>query len=154
MSFSAAAKSWVTLLSALDNMSVVAFSARMNFMNAKKKASTNVRFRTKNSRSVPYRTHFSSRRTRAYSPLDPVHQSSLGRERPLLLPAVGFFRPSKGARDAHPRARAAPVPNALIAALPARDRAIVQKYSEPVELALGDVLCEPGSPITHVYFPV
>jgi len=53
-----------------------------------------------------------------------------------------------------PRARAAPVPNALIAALPARDRAIVQKYSEPAELALGDVLCEPGSPITHVYFPV
>src|SRR4029079_9331319 len=103
MSFSAAAKSWVTLLSALDNMSVVAFSARMNFMKAKKKGATNVVFRTKNSRSVPYRTHFSSRRTRGYSPLEPVHQSSLGRERPLLLPAVGFFRPSKGARYAYPR---------------------------------------------------
>src|SRR5689334_2783800 len=53
-----------------------------------------------------------------------------------------------------PGARAALMPNALIAALPARDRAIVQKYSEPAELALGDILCEPGRPITHVYFPV
>src|SRR6478609_7527894 len=52
-----------------------------------------------------------------------------------------------------PAARAALMPNALIAALPARDRTIVARHSETVDLALGDVLAEPGSPITHVYFP-
>jgi CRP-like cAMP-binding protein len=44
--------------------------------------------------------------------------------------------------------------NALVAALPPRDRAIVLKNCEEVELALSHVICEPGSPITHVYFPV
>lgn len=53
-----------------------------------------------------------------------------------------------------PPARAALMPNALIAALPARDRALVARHSEIVELVLGNVLAEPGSPITHVYFPL
>lgn len=53
-----------------------------------------------------------------------------------------------------PTARTVRSSNALVAALPARDRAIVLNHCEEVELSLGRVLCEPGAPITHVYFPV
>jgi CRP-like cAMP-binding protein len=44
--------------------------------------------------------------------------------------------------------------NALIASLSARDRRTVLKSCEEVDLALGDVLCAPGAPIRHIYFPV
>jgi CRP-like cAMP-binding protein len=44
--------------------------------------------------------------------------------------------------------------NSLIASLPARDRAAVLKACEEVDLPLSQVLCEPGAPIRHVYFPI
>ena len=53
-----------------------------------------------------------------------------------------------------PAARTVRSSNALIAALPARDRAMVLKHCEEVELVLGRIVCEPGAAITHVYFPV
>lgn len=53
-----------------------------------------------------------------------------------------------------PRARAVGPSNALIAMLPARERAMVIRSSQEVELTFSQVLYEPGSAITHVYFPV
>lgn len=44
--------------------------------------------------------------------------------------------------------------NELIALLPRRDRARLVALSDPVELHLGEVLCEPGDPTRYVYFPV
>jgi CRP-like cAMP-binding protein len=46
-----------------------------------------------------------------------------------------------------------PTANQLIAALPADDRARWLSQLEPVELALGHVLCEPDSTLSHVVFP-
>jgi CRP-like cAMP-binding protein len=43
--------------------------------------------------------------------------------------------------------------NALLAALPADEWARWQAAAEAVELRAGQVLCEPGSAATHVYFP-
>jgi len=43
--------------------------------------------------------------------------------------------------------------NQLIALLPRRDRARLLAAGESVPLALGSVLCEPGEPTRHVYFP-
>lgn len=45
------------------------------------------------------------------------------------------------------------VENHLIELLPARDRARLLAICEPVELVLSEVLCEPGKPTRHVYFP-
>ncbi len=47
----------------------------------------------------------------------------------------------------------APVENHLIERLPARDRKRLLAACEPVQLALSDVLCEPGQPTHHVFFP-
>jgi len=44
--------------------------------------------------------------------------------------------------------------NHLIEMLPRRDRARLLAVCEPFELVLADVLCEPGTPTRHVYFPI
>jgi len=43
--------------------------------------------------------------------------------------------------------------NHLIEILPRRDRARLLALCEPFQLGLADVLCEPGKPLQHVYFP-
>ena len=45
------------------------------------------------------------------------------------------------------------VENHLIELLPRKDRVSLRAICEPVQLALGDVLCEPGSQARYVYFP-
>ena len=47
----------------------------------------------------------------------------------------------------------APVENHLIKRLPRNDRHHLLAACEPVQLTLSDVLCEPGKPTRHVYFP-
>ena len=44
--------------------------------------------------------------------------------------------------------------NQLIERLPRKDRASLLAVCEPCELALGEVLCEPGKPTRHVWFPI
>ena len=44
--------------------------------------------------------------------------------------------------------------NHLIELLPRRDRARLLALCEPVELVLGEMLYQPGTPTRHVYFPV
>ncbi|MEO8298958.1 MAG: Crp/Fnr family transcriptional regulator [Burkholderiales bacterium] len=46
-----------------------------------------------------------------------------------------------------------PAENHLIASLPSRDRQRLLALCEPVLLVMGAVLCEPGRPTRHVYFP-
>jgi CRP-like cAMP-binding protein len=48
----------------------------------------------------------------------------------------------------------APAQNHLIERLPRRERARLLAACEPVELLLGEVLCEAGTPTRHVYFPI
>ena len=43
--------------------------------------------------------------------------------------------------------------NHLIELLPRKDRKSLLAICEPVQLVLADVLCEPGDPTRHVYFP-
>ena len=43
--------------------------------------------------------------------------------------------------------------NHLIELLPVADRSRLLALCEPVELVLSEVLCEPGKPTRHVYFP-
>ena len=47
----------------------------------------------------------------------------------------------------------APVGNRLLAALPAEDAAGIGPGIDTVDLAFGEVLCEPGDAVNHVYFP-
>lgn len=44
--------------------------------------------------------------------------------------------------------------NLLIARLPRQERMRLLAMSEPVQLQPGAVLCEPGAPAHHVYFPI
>jgi CRP-like cAMP-binding protein len=44
--------------------------------------------------------------------------------------------------------------NHLIDSLPRKDRARMMALCEPVQLVLGEILCEPGQPTRHVYFPI
>ena len=47
----------------------------------------------------------------------------------------------------------ATVENHLIERLPRKDRLRLLAICEPVQLTLAEVLCEPGKPTRHVYFP-
>ena len=47
----------------------------------------------------------------------------------------------------------ATVENQLIKLLPRKDRLRLLAICEPVDLVLAEVLCEPGRPTRHVYFP-
>lgn len=47
-----------------------------------------------------------------------------------------------------------PAHNRLIAALPARAGQMILKHSEPVDLIVGMILCEPGEPLEFTYFPL
>ena len=64
------------------------------------------------------------------------------------------FQPS----SAEPAERVDPLElssqNQLIAALPEKDRQQLLALCEPVDLVLGQVLCEPGAPTRHIYFPI
>ena len=60
------------------------------------------------------------------------------------------------AKRLSPRIAAAATPrgNQLLAALPSAESRRLIARCEPVELAFGDVLCEQGDRIRHVYFPI
>lgn len=49
---------------------------------------------------------------------------------------------------------AAPAVNRLIDRLPRKERYGVLERCEPVDLVFGDILCEPGEPYRHAYFPL
>ncbi|MEO8525625.1 MAG: Crp/Fnr family transcriptional regulator [Caldimonas sp.] len=52
-----------------------------------------------------------------------------------------------------PKVLAATRSNHLIDLLPRRDRLRLLALCQPVDLVLAEVLCEPGEPTSHVYFP-
>jgi hypothetical protein len=52
-----------------------------------------------------------------------------------------------------PATRRVPATNGLIGALPRKDREHLLAGCERVELAVADLLCEPGDRIRHLYFP-
>ncbi|MEX2123737.1 MAG: Crp/Fnr family transcriptional regulator [Woeseia sp.] len=51
-------------------------------------------------------------------------------------------------------AQPVPVVNRLIDGLSPKDRNRILQRSEPVNLAFGDILCEPHLPVRHVFFPL
>ncbi|HEX4522240.1 MAG TPA: Crp/Fnr family transcriptional regulator [Casimicrobiaceae bacterium] len=57
-------------------------------------------------------------------------------------------------RNDLPHKREGAKSNRLLAALPSRDRARLMSNCEQIDLAMGEVLGEPGSTIRHAYFPL
>ncbi|MDO9633365.1 MAG: Crp/Fnr family transcriptional regulator [Humidesulfovibrio sp.] len=53
-----------------------------------------------------------------------------------------------------PAAKVLPESNLLLNNLPHKSRARVLEHCEPAALVFGEILCEPGRPIRHVYFPL
>jgi CRP-like cAMP-binding protein len=71
---------------------------------------------------------------------------------PRLGLQLGCAAPHGGAAI-YPKANLATAQNHLIEMLPRRDRARLLAVCEPFRLGLADVLCEPGEPTRHLYFP-
>ena len=46
-----------------------------------------------------------------------------------------------------------PPANRFRKALPVEEYECLSAYLEPVSMSLGEILCNPHEPITHVYFP-
>lgn len=53
-----------------------------------------------------------------------------------------------------PAAKVLPESNLLLNSLPHKSRARILEHCEPATLVFGEILCEPGKPIRHVYFPL
>lgn len=53
-----------------------------------------------------------------------------------------------------PAAKVIPESNILLNSLPHKTRVGIMERCEPATLVFGDILCEPGRPILHVYFPL
>jgi CRP-like cAMP-binding protein len=62
--------------------------------------------------------------------------------------------PSRRQTGPAPETGAGLADNRLIALLPSKDRLRLRACGEPVELVPAQVLCEPGRPTRHVYFPI
>jgi CRP-like cAMP-binding protein len=62
--------------------------------------------------------------------------------------------PSRRQTGPSPKTGAGVAGNRLIASLPYKDRMRLRECGEPVELVPTQVLCEPGRPTRHVYFPI
>jgi CRP-like cAMP-binding protein len=58
------------------------------------------------------------------------------------------------ARTKNPRKAALPASNRLLSALPVKDRRRFLAGCHVLDLKLGDILCEVGDPVRHVYFPL
>lgn len=53
-----------------------------------------------------------------------------------------------------PAAKVIPESNLLLNSLPDKSRMRILEQCESTQLVFGDILCEPGRPIRHVYFPL
>lgn len=102
-----------------------------------------------------------------------LHIPELGRARVVSVAGFGFavhlhcnprtrrqartraLRPRRftDEKEPVPSLRRAPTVNRLLAAVPATDRRRLLAACETCELGMGEVLYEPGTPLTHVYFP-
>jgi CRP-like cAMP-binding protein len=65
---------------------------------------------------------------------------------------VPIFRPPRG--RATSESPLATVENHLIELLPRNDRRRLLALCEPIQLVLAEILCQPGEPTRHVYFPI
>jgi CRP-like cAMP-binding protein len=69
------------------------------------------------------------------------------------LPAAQSRAPQSGRRRRQTDSDRTPTQNKVLAALPGKDFESVVAGCEPVTLAFGDILYEPGDTMRHVYFP-